>query len=61
MMIHTPKPSRPIEFSGSIEALAVSLGLPIAEVAASIAGLIDRGHLQPIGHGAYRFFPKPAR
>jgi hypothetical protein len=59
MMIHAPKPSRPIEFSGSIEALAVSLGLPIAEVAASIAGLIRAGHLQRISGSTWRL--KPAR
>jgi hypothetical protein len=61
--IHTMDKPRPIgpEFSGDLAALAVTLGLPIAEITASIAGLIERGNLQRISGGTYRFFPKPVR
>jgi hypothetical protein len=58
MMTSTSK-HRPIEFSGDIAALAVTLGLRLDEVAGSIAGLIERGYLAPIGGGAWRLFPKP--
>ena len=52
---------RPIEFSGSVPELAHTLAMPLAEVVASITGLIERGYLAPIGGGAWRLFPKPAR
>jgi hypothetical protein len=53
--------SKPIEFSGTIAALAHTLGMPTSEIAAAIDDLIERGHLAPIGNGTFRFFPKPAR
>jgi hypothetical protein len=58
-MMTSTKPSRPIEFSGSIEALAVSLGLPVAEVVASLGALIRAGHLQRVSGNTWRL--KPAR
>jgi DNA-binding IclR family transcriptional regulator len=56
-MMTSTKPSRAIEFSGDIAALAVTLGLPVSEIRASIAGLIARGYLSPIGGGAWRLYP----
>jgi hypothetical protein len=52
---------KPIEFSGSVAELAHTLGMRLDEVAGSIAGLIERGHLQPIGNGVYRMVVKPTR
>jgi hypothetical protein len=57
-MTHTAKP-RAIEFSGDITALAVTLGMAVDDITASIAALIERGHLMQISHGTYRLFPKP--
>jgi hypothetical protein len=52
---------KPIEFSGSVAELAVTLGMQLAEVAAAIGTLIEYGHLQQISHGTYRMVLKPAR
>jgi hypothetical protein len=60
MMISTSK-HPPIEFSGSVAELATTLGLPVSELRASIAGLIERGYLAPIGGGVWRLYPRPAR
>jgi predicted transcriptional regulator of viral defense system len=59
-MAHPAKPQA-IEFSGTIQELAHTLGLPMSEIRASIGALIERGHLERISHGTYRLFPKPAR
>jgi hypothetical protein len=55
------KPSRAIEFSGDIAALAVTLGMGADDIAASIGTLIERGHLRKISHGTYRMVLKPVR
>jgi DNA-binding IclR family transcriptional regulator len=60
-MTHPESKHRPIEFSGPVEALATTLGLPVSELREAITGLIERGYLAPIGGGAWRLFPKPAR
>jgi hypothetical protein len=60
-MMSSTKPSRAIEFSGDIAALAVTLGMAADDIAASIGTLIERGHLEKISHGTYRMVLKPAR
>jgi hypothetical protein len=60
-MMTSTKPSRAIEFSGDIAALAVTLGMAADEIRASIGALIERGHLEPIGGGAWRLHPAKAR
>jgi hypothetical protein len=60
-MTHPESRHRPIEFSGSVEALAVTLSLPVSEIRAAIGALIDRGYLAPIGNGVYRLMVKPTR
>ena len=55
------KPSRAIEFSGDIAALAVTLGMAADDITASIGALIERGHLEKISHGTYRMVLKPVR
>jgi hypothetical protein len=60
-MTHPESRHRPIEFSGTIQELAQTLGLAVEDITASIAGLIERGHLQQISHGVYRMVLKPAR
>jgi hypothetical protein len=60
-MTHPESRHPPIEFSGTVQELAHTLSMPLAEVVASIAGLIDRGYLAPIGGGAWRLYPKPTR
>jgi hypothetical protein len=51
--------SKPIQFSGDIAALAVTLRMPVADITGAIDELIESGHLEPIGGGAWRL--KPAR
>jgi hypothetical protein len=58
-MMTSTKPSRAIEFSGDLAELAHTLGLRLDEVAGSIAGLIERGHLQRISGSTWRL--RPAR
>jgi hypothetical protein len=52
-----PQKSRPIEFSGDIAALAITLGLPVSEIKAAITALIDRGHLQHVSGATWRLKP----
>jgi DNA-binding IclR family transcriptional regulator len=58
-MMTSTKPSRPIEFSGDLAALAHTLGLPTSEIRAAIAGLIERGYLERVTGSTWRL--KPAR
>jgi hypothetical protein len=62
-MTHHEREPRPIgpEFGGDIEAWATTLGVPVTEFRAAIGSLIERGYLAPIGGGAWRLFPRPAR
>jgi hypothetical protein len=62
IMTHCEREPRPIgpEFGGDIEAWATTLGMPVAEFAASIDELIERGHLEKISHGTYRMVLRPA-
>jgi hypothetical protein len=52
---------KPIEFSGSVAELAITLSLPIDEITAAIGDLIRYGHLQRISNGVYRLMVKPTR
>jgi DNA-binding IclR family transcriptional regulator len=56
MMISTSK-HPPIEFSGSVAELATTLGLPVSEIVASIAGLIERGNLERVTGNTWRLRP----
>jgi hypothetical protein len=60
-MTHPESRRPPIEFSGTVQELAHTLGMRLDEVAGSIAGLIERGYLAPIGCGVWRLYPRPAR
>jgi DNA-binding IclR family transcriptional regulator len=60
-MTHPESRHPPIEFSGTVEALATTLGLPVSELRAAIGALIERGYLAPVGGGAWRLHPTPTR
>ena len=60
-MTHPESRHKPIEFSGSVEALAHTLGMAVEDITASIGALIERGHLQQISNGVYRMVVKPVR
>jgi hypothetical protein len=50
---------KPIEFSGTVQELAHTLGMAVEDITASIAGLIRAGHLERVTGGTWRL--KPAR
>ena len=56
MMTSTSK-HRPIEFSGDIAALAVTLAMPLADVTDAIMGLIRAGHLERVSGATWRLKP----
>jgi DNA-binding IclR family transcriptional regulator len=57
--MHPESKHPPIEFSGTIPELAVTLGLPVSEIRAAIGALIERGHLERVSGSTWRL--KPAR
>jgi hypothetical protein len=56
-MTHAGSRHLPIEFSGSVEALATTLGLPVLEIRAAIGGLIRAGHLERVTGSSWRLRP----
>jgi hypothetical protein len=49
----------PIEFSGTVQELAHTLGMAVEDITDAIMGLIRAGHLERVSGGTWRL--KPAR
>jgi hypothetical protein len=58
-MTHPESKHRPIEFSGTIQELAHTLGMRADEIIASITGLIRAGHLERVSGATWVL--RPAR
>jgi DNA-binding IclR family transcriptional regulator len=56
-MMHPESKHRPIEFSGDLAALAVTLAMPLADVTDAIVSLIERGHLERVTGSTWRLKP----